>query len=257
MRLCIFTGPTLSAELGRQHLDAEFRPPAAQGDVYLAARSKPTAIGIIDGYFERVPSVSHKEVLWAMAQGIHVFGAASMGALRAAELSLFGMEGVGEIHAMYARGALEADDEVAVAHASSEDGYRPLSEALVNVRATLRAAEAAGVIPGATRERLVQLSIEMFYPDRCYPLLLRRASERGVASEHIESLRAFLRTGRVDQKREDALALLCAMRERFESGAEPKQVHYHFETTDAWEHIRARALRATRTNNDFTAEEIR
>ena len=44
---------------------------------------RPRAIGIIDGYFQQVPSVWHKEILWAMAQGVHVFGSASMGALRA------------------------------------------------------------------------------------------------------------------------------------------------------------------------------
>lgn len=243
MTICIFTGPTLSAEEGKQQLDAVFLPPAAQGDIYRAALDKPIAIGIIDGYFERVPSVSHKEILWAMAQGVHVLGAASMGALRAAELSLFGMEGVGAVYDSYSCGDIEADDEVAVAHALAEEGYRPLSEALVNLRATLRAAEIAGAIPATTRERLEEMARGMFYPDRCYPLLLRQAAEHGVPPAHIASLRAFLPQGRVDQKRIDALALLRVLRERFARGAEPKQVHYHFETTDAWEHIRERAMR--------------
>ena len=60
--------------------------------------SRPAVIGIIDGYFEIVPTVWHKEILWAMAQGIHVFGAASIGALRAAELDAFGMRGIGRIY---------------------------------------------------------------------------------------------------------------------------------------------------------------
>jgi len=41
-------------------------------------------IGVIDGYL-RWATVWHKEILWAMAEGIHVFGAASIGALRAAD----------------------------------------------------------------------------------------------------------------------------------------------------------------------------
>jgi hypothetical protein len=254
MKLCIFTGPTLSAVEGKQQLDALFFPPAAQGDVYRAALGKPVAIGIIDGYFDHVPSVSHKEILWAMAQGVHVLGAASMGALRAAELSLFGMEGVGDIYNAYARGELVADDEVAVAHASAEDGYRPLSEARVNLRATLRAAELAGVIPTATRERLEEVVRGLFYPDRCYPLLLRRAAEEGLPPGHLEALRAFLPKGRVDQKRLDALALLGVMRERFAGGAEPKRVRYHFEPTDAWEHIRERAERRASESTRTTME---
>ncbi|AUX22446.1 hypothetical protein SOCEGT47_029490 [Sorangium cellulosum] len=253
MTLCIFTGPTLPADEGARHIDAVFLPPAAQGDVYRAALDKPVAIGLIDGYFDRVPSVSHKEILWAMAQGIHVLGAASMGALRAAELSLFGMEGVGAIYEGYARGELDADDEVAVAHAPAEGGYRPLSEALVNLRATLGAAERAGVIPAATRERLEALARGLFYPDRCYPILLRRAEEEGVQRAQTAALREFVREGRIDQKRADAMALLEALRGRFAGGVEPKQVRYHFEPTDAWELIRERAdRRAVRPNTRET-----
>jgi len=57
MTAVIFTGPTLSAEEGRAIYSAEFRPPASRGDVYRVARTAPKAIGIVDGYFERVPSV--------------------------------------------------------------------------------------------------------------------------------------------------------------------------------------------------------
>ena len=98
MSIFIFTGPTLRPEASRKILDAIYLPPVSQGDVYRVAVKKPFAIGIIDGYFDRVPAVWHKEILWAMTQGIHVFGAASMGALRAAELAPFGMQGIGWIY---------------------------------------------------------------------------------------------------------------------------------------------------------------
>ena len=71
MRAIIFAGPTLplrfrpAAEPG-----IEWRSPVRQGDVYRAALTGPAVIGVIDGYFEIVPTVWHKEILWAMAQGI-------------------------------------------------------------------------------------------------------------------------------------------------------------------------------------------
>ena len=156
MKVFVFTGPTLSATEGACVLDATYLPPAAQGEVYRAALEEPAVIAIIDGYFERVPAVAHKEVLWAMSRGIHVLGAASMGALRAAELGPFGMEGVGEIFNAYARGELTDDDEVAVAHGLAEEGYRPLSEAMVNIRETLRSLSAAGILGEQTREALIR-----------------------------------------------------------------------------------------------------
>lgn len=247
MTIHVFLGPTLPIADAKREIDAVFHPPVAQGDVYRVALERPVAIGIIDGYFERVPSVSHKEILWAMSEGAHVFGAASMGALRAAELALFGMEGVGAVYDAYASGELEADDEVAVAHTLAEHGYRSANEAMVNIRATLRAAEREGAITAPTRERCERIGRELFYPDRCYALLFSRAAEEGVPAAEIEALRAFLPEGRVDQKRLDALALLRVMRERFAGGAEPKRVRYHFEPTDAWEEVRANAERGAFT----------
>ena len=79
MRVCVFVGPTLRLQDLEATPEIVALPPAAQGDVYRAAQSRPQAIGIIDGYFEGVLSVWHKEILYAMAEGIHVFGAASIG----------------------------------------------------------------------------------------------------------------------------------------------------------------------------------
>src|SRR5258707_11235944 len=133
----IFAGPWLPPLAAPRVAGLEWRPPVRQGDLYLAALSGPAIIGVIDGYFERVPTVWHKEILWAMAQGIHVYGAASIGALRAAELYPFGMNGVGRIFAAYRDGILTDDDEVAVLHGPEELGYPALTEAMVNIRATL------------------------------------------------------------------------------------------------------------------------
>ena len=116
----VFTGPTISPAEARRELEAVYLPPAAEGDVYRVTLHRPQAIGIIDGYFQSVPTVRHKEILWAMSRGIHVFGSASIGALRAAELTAFGMEGVGAVFEFYRDGMLEDDDEVAMAHGPAE-----------------------------------------------------------------------------------------------------------------------------------------
>src|SRR5215813_12803310 len=146
MSVYVFVGPTLPPAEVATALDAVCLPPVAQGDVYRVVGARPRAIGIIDGYFDGMPAVWHKEILWAMHEGVHVFGSASMGALRAAELHEFGMRGIGDIFAAFRDGRLEDDDEVAVLHGPAEAGFRPSTEAMVNVRATLDAAEAAGVL---------------------------------------------------------------------------------------------------------------
>ncbi|MCP3144104.1 TfuA-like protein [Pyxidicoccus xibeiensis] len=243
MKVFIFTGPTLRAEEARAELEAVYLPPVQQGDVYRAAREGPLAIGIIDGFFEHVPAVWHKEILWAMSEGVHVFGASSMGALRAAELAAFGMEGVGTVFEAFHRGELQDDDEVAVAHASAEDGWRPLSEAMVTFRATLAAAQAANTVRPQTRTTLERVAKSLFYVERTWPRVLADGARQGVPSPELKALQAWLPSGRVDPKREDALALLRAMRARLKAGLAPKDVRFPFQHTDAWEEARRRASR--------------
>ena len=236
MNAVVFCGPTIRPEDVRPLLDADVRPPVARGDVLAAVLDRPAAIGIIDGYFARVPSVWHKEILWAMSEGIHVFGAASMGALRAAELAPFGMEGVGVVFEQYNNGTLADDDEVAVIHASEEHGYRSLSDAMVNIRITVNAAENAGIISQATREALELMGKELAYADRSYPMLLAKSGE--LPESEITAFRDWLPTGRVDQKRDDAMLMLQRMSELQRAGWTRKSVTYHFAQTDAWEALR-------------------
>jgi hypothetical protein len=218
-RTIIFAGPTIGAEEVRAILpDAAVLPPVAQGDVYRAARLRPRAIGIIDGVFDRVPAVWHKEILSALSDGIAVYGSASMGALRAAELDAFGMVGVGGIYAAYRDGAIEDDDEVAIAHGTADAGYRELSDAMVNIRATLEAAEGAGIISGATARQLEAAAKALFYPQRTYGAAIDAARLRGCDGAELERFRAWLPTGRVNAKRRDALAMLESMKSPVEAG---------------------------------------
>lgn len=237
MTVVVFLGPTLPVAVARAELDAVYLPPVAQGDVYRVARGRPFAIGIIDGYFERLPAVWHKEILWAMASGVHVFGAASMGALRAAELERFGMQGVGAVFAAFRDGELEDDDEVAVAHGDASAGFRAGSEALVNIRATLRAAVERGALPAPVVGTLIALAKGIFYPERSFPALIARARETGVAAEHLAVLRDVAVNGRVDQKRADALELLRALRACRAEHRAPSPVAYSFARTDAWDQL--------------------
>ncbi|CAB3802437.1 hypothetical protein LMG28614_05608 [Paraburkholderia ultramafica] len=206
-RCVVFIGPTLTTAEARCVLDAEFLPPVQLGDVWRMSQEQPEAIGIVDGYFHQVPAVWHKEILYALSRGIAVYGAASMGALRAAELGAFGMVGVGTIAADYASGVIDADDEVTLLHAPVELEYQGLSEPLVNIRATLDAARREGVMSTATAEHLLSLARSLTYPNRVWQRILEAAS-----GEEARALVAWLPAGRVNQKRNDALSMLERMR---------------------------------------------
>ncbi len=84
----IFVGPSLPDAASFAGDDAFVCPPAVQGDVLAAVKRGASVIGLIDGGFEYTAPVWHKEILYALSQNVAVLGAASMGALRAAECQL-------------------------------------------------------------------------------------------------------------------------------------------------------------------------
>lgn len=237
-RVVIFTGPTSSAESGRALLpQAEFRPPGACGDVLRAVLDGARVIGLVDGYFDHRLSVWHKELLWAMSRGVVVYGAASMGALRAAELAAFGMLGVGEIFEAYARRELEDDDEVAVTHEAADRGYRPTSEAMVNLRATVAVAVRESVLPERAAESLIARQKARFYPERSLRSLTVDAAELLPAHEAERLCRWLGHRGVVNQKRADAEALM--RRIVADTAAGPPALRRHalpeFPHTNAWQ----------------------
>lgn len=127
-----------------------------------------------------------------------------MGALRAAELDAFGMVGVGRIYQWYRSGFLEADDEVAVIHAPHAIGHRPLSEAMVNIRATLDLAVRGGALSMESALALLEVVAATPYWQRSHKRLVADAARLRLPQAEIDALSA----SRVDQKRLDALEML-------------------------------------------------
>lgn len=237
MTTVAFLGPSLPLTEAREMTDAVLLPPARRGDVVRAiAQHDPEVILIIDGYFEQVPSVWHKEILWALQQGRTVAGAASMGALRAAELAQFGMIGVGRIFEAYASGRFEPfedpfedDDEVAVLHGPAETGYAA-TEAMVDIRATLAAARSDGVVSTAEMTAIAATAKAQFYKRRTWGSVLPAVA---ILSDPARTaLRDWLRDNRVLQKRLDATQLLRQNSKRELVADIPP---FRFEQTLLWE----------------------
>ncbi|SDM16958.1 TfuA-like protein [Allokutzneria albata] len=210
----LFVGPTLpDAEKLVAGTEVRVLPPIAAQDLFRLDPAPGDVVGIVDGYFHHARSITHKEILVVIERGVRVLGAASTGALRAAELDTFGMTGIGEIYADYTTGVLEADDEVTLLHGLPEHDYRPLSEPLVNMRATLAVAERRGYCSPATRELLIGAMADRPYPARCYRAMWAVGRDLGVDEEELLQLASFVDSGAVDRKREDALLLLEALGE--------------------------------------------
>lgn len=203
----VFAGPSLhGTALPLPLCDGmQLRPPARQGDVRRAVEDGATAIGLIDGVFGEVPAVWHKEILFGLERGVAMFGAASMGALRAAECDRYGMIGIGLVYEAYRSGAVVDDDAVAQIHAPEEFGFEPLTEALVNIEATLTACVAAGALSVTMAHGLAETARGLHFTERVWDRILQLSP---VPAWEAKALPSALALHRRTVKTEDALALL-------------------------------------------------
>jgi hypothetical protein len=239
MSAIVFLGPTLPAEAARQIVKATYLPPVQQGDVLRALDThNPDVIGIIDGYFHGVPAVWHKEILYALENGVRVLGAASMGALRAAELYAFGMLGVGKVFEWFRDGVIEDDDEVAVAHGLEEDGYRPMSVAMVDIRHALGEAVKAGRLEALGAAELTALAKQRHYRERSWEQLRTDARAAGVEETLLNRLDEHRRRTARGLKARDAVALLRQVKDLGQAGP-PLRPGWRLEHTVFFERLRA------------------
>jgi hypothetical protein len=204
--LAVFLGPSLPAAEARRIAPCRVLPPARAGDVFALLPERPLAIALVDGVFDTTPSVWHHELLLALDAGVAVFGGASMGALRAAELAPHGVVGVGQIFRWYRDGAVLDDGEVALLHGDAEHAFRPLTLPLVTVRAAAAAARAEKLLSAREARALLAAGAALHYGERTWARVLAAARLPDAARRRLS---AFLPRA-PDPKADDARACIAA-----------------------------------------------
>lgn len=206
----VFVGPTLPrSEPQLAPPRVQVHPPARHGDLFAPGIRSGDTVVLIDGVYHQAPALRHKEILAAIGRGVLVIGAASIGALRAAELSLYGMLGVGSIYTAYIRGEIDGDDEVAVGQAPDGE-WEALTWPVVNLRHVLERARDAGILDDDRAATLLAALRAIYYPQRTTTAVWAVCRRQG------ETEFARWLAGRLDQnrhfgdlKRADALAAVA------------------------------------------------
>ena len=211
----VFAGPSLYGA-DYDPGDVVVRGPAQMGDLERAIADGATAVGLIDGHYQQVGAVWHKEILLALSAGVAVYGAASMGALRAAECEPFGMVPVGDIARRYCSGALCDDADVALTNGPAELGFPPLTEAIVDVAATAAHLAGLGLATPAEAEAITAAARAIFFADRTVEAVFERLDHPRAAELH-----GLYAAHRVSQKTRDALQLLELLKSLQPGAAEP------------------------------------
>ena len=219
----VFAGPSLyGADYDAG--DVVVRGPAQMGDIEHAIAAGATALGIVDGHYQQVGAVWHKEILLALSSGIAVYGAASMGALRAAECEPFGMIPVGSIARRYCSGELYDDADVALTNGPAELGFPPLTEPMVDIEATASHLFGLGLITAADAGAIVAAARNIFFADRTIEAVFEP-----LAAE----LLPLYTTNRISQKTQDALELIETLK-ALEPGTHESPRDWRFANSPFW-----------------------
>jgi hypothetical protein len=238
----IFAGPSLIPDDHGNFPQFRFVGPAARGDILRCLQQdQPQYIGLIDGVFEDQPAVLHKELLEALATGVGVYGASSMGALRAAELHTFGMIGVGQIFRDYHDGTRVSDADVAVIHGPAALGHPPLSLPQVDVVATLASLADRGHLTRNEAQSIARISDALFYKTRTWDSLAAAVTP---AQTRATRLAALLKSAHVQAKRLDAIALLNRIAQDCRKAPPPQRPPFAPPLTPAYQRVRRAILDA-------------
>ena len=197
----VFAGPSLDKKTKLKYSQFEYRPPALQGDIANAAElSTHTHFVIIDGFYKSVPSIWHKEIIYALENGKIVLGTASLGAIRAAEMERYGMIGKGKIYQWFKNGDITRDPDVAVGHGSAEEDFQSFTVPIVNIKSTLEASN--NHYKESEVENVLQLARSIFFERRTIKTLCKALEASDIIFK--ENVLEDLKYHYIDQKQKDA-----------------------------------------------------
>ena len=165
----------------------------------LRAARQYDAVLRIDGVFHQDLAPAPKEV-YAATRCARLFGASSMGALRAAECAPYGMVPLGIIARWYLRGVVDGDDEVAVL--IDPRTQSALTVPMVNVRYVSWIALRRGLLSRDDVARTYERSRSVFYMERTWDDVYR------TVPAHARGAFTALAQRHGDLKRHDAVFAL-------------------------------------------------
>ena len=203
MTLHVFAGPSLVDSPVTGLPGVCRHPPVAHGDVYQVRLRPDDAVVIVDGVYQHTPPVRHKEILELAGSGVPVYGAASIGALRACDLAGHGITGLGTVFGWYRDGRLESDADVALVHGDGDSDFRAFTHAVASIIGAADHLVRAGRLDTGTAGTLAEVARSVHFAERSTGALLAAADAAGLGPAMQETLHALARPGG-DVKRTDA-----------------------------------------------------
>ncbi len=186
MNVIIFAGPSISnfKDFRKKYKNFLFFPPLKHADLISNVEYyEPDIVGIIDDYSGMLESVWHNEILYVIEKGIKVFGAGAIGAIRAAELNKFGMQGVGTVYKFYKSNQIASDVEV-VSVFDEKNNFNRITIPLINIRFTLKSIN----IPKELSDKILSIAKNIYWKKRTKDKLLEELVKNNISKNIISNI---------------------------------------------------------------------
>jgi hypothetical protein len=217
MTVHVFSGPSTVGSALLEMPEVCPHPPVTHGDLYRLRLEPGDTVLIVDGLYQHEAPVRHKEILSLCTSGVRVYGAASIGALRASELHGLGMSGLGTVFSWYRHGRLNSDADVAVVHGDADVGFRAFTHAMVSILDLCEELQRTERLDAHAAAAVTEIARSVHFTERSSTALLVAARKQGQESAMHTVVTALSDVGN-DIKRRDAAA---AIRGLIEAGPAP------------------------------------
>lgn len=209
MKIKIYSGLSLSEiELQKRNPEFEFSGPIKRGQLLTDIKSGYHIIGIIDGFFLNHLAVTPSEIIDCIRCGVKIFGASSMGAIRAADLDSIGMIGIGKIYDLIKKDDSFEDDFLG--QTFLEEEYFKTSAPFINVYYNLKKMKELNIITQEVFIFSVKSYRNMHYSERSTSKLTNLLKKSKFNKELTSKIFQKLETTE-NLKHSDAIMLLNAI----------------------------------------------
>ena len=210
MTVHVFSGPSTAGSALLEMPEVCPHPPVTHGDLYRLRLEPGDTVLIIDGLYQHEPPVRHKEILSLCASGVRVYGAASIGALRASEMHSLGMPGLGTVFGWYRDGRLNSDADVAVVHGDADIGFRAFTHAMVSILDRCEELQRSRQLDAQAAAAVTHIARSVHFTERSSTALLVAARKHGQESA-MRTVVTALADADSDIKRRDAATAIRAL----------------------------------------------
>jgi hypothetical protein len=209
----VYTGLSLDRRSALKILpDSRIMPPIIRGDLIKDIDNGVNIVVIIDGRFHQDLAVTPDEIMDALSCGIKVYGASSMGALRASELYPFGMIGHGLIYEHIVATPNFRDDFVAQVYSEDDDMIVKLSLNYIDLYMNLLELKKQKMLTAKDSYALLKLYSNIYYSERSWTALRYLLCQNHRHDVRLLKVAEEACTRMGSQKHRDAISVLRRVR---------------------------------------------